>query len=73
MPGAEENVAQIQARWDKYICSQSPDLPLATIRDMVYIFIAGITPSIGNRDREYQKNVFEAWKKMIVPLIGVKE
>ena len=72
-PEAEENIATINERWHRYFYSQSPDLTLETIKDMVYIFVAGIAPSIGNRDHDYQKSVFEAWKKMIVPLIGVKE
>ena len=71
-PEADENVATISERWHHYFYSQSPDLTLEAIKDMVYIFVAGIT-TIGNREQDYQKSVFEAWKKMIVPLIGVKE
>jgi hypothetical protein len=68
----EANIANINERWEKYTFSLHPDLSLEATKDMIYIFIAGIAPTICNRDRAYQNGIFEAWKKMIVPLIGVK-
>lgn len=72
-PDAESNTKNISERWGKYLRSASPDLPLETVKDMVYIFIAGIAPAIGDKDMAYQQSVFEAWKKMILPMLAVKE
>ncbi len=72
-PNAEENVKLISDRWAYYLFSANPDLPLEMVKDMVYIFITGIATAIGDRDMEYQQSVFEAWKRTIIPMIGVKD
>lgn len=72
-PDAESNTKNISERWGKYLRSTNPNLPLETVKDMVYIFIAGIAPAIGDKDMAYQQSVFEAWKKMILPMLAVKE
>lgn len=69
----QANLAKIKEKWETYTYSLHPELSIETIRNMVYIFIAGIAPATGVQDVAYQKSIFEAWKKMIVPLIGVKE
>jgi len=70
---AESNTKNISERWGKYLRSTNTDLPLETVKDMVYIFIAGIAPAIGEKDMAYQQFVFEAWKKMILPMLAVKK
>lgn len=72
-PDSEANTKNINEGWAKYLRSANPDVPLETIKDMVYIFSAGIAPTIGDKDMAYQQSVFEAWKKMILPMLAVKE
>lgn len=72
-PDSEVNMKLISERWSYYLFSANPDLPLEVVKDMVYIFIYGIAPVIGDRDMEYQQSVFEAWKRTIIPMIGVKD
>jgi hypothetical protein len=48
-------------------------MSIEMLKDMIYIFIAGIAPIVGHRDSNYQNAVFESWKRMIVPMIGVKD
>lgn len=71
LPDDEANFQKISERWSKYFQSLRPDLPIETLKDMVYVFIAGISPIIGHKDPTYQKAVFDAWKRMIIPMIGI--
>lgn len=73
LPQIELNLKKIKERWETYTYSLHPDLSIETIQNMVYSFIAGISQAAGVQGAAYQKPIFEAWKKMIVPLIGVRE
>jgi AcrR family transcriptional regulator len=73
LPDDEANFQKISERWAKYFYSLQPDMSIEMLKDMIYIFIAGIAPIIGHRDSNYQNTVFESWKRMIVPMIGVKD
>jgi AcrR family transcriptional regulator len=74
LPDDETNFQTINERWAKYTYSLNPDLSIETIKDIVYLFIAGLSSWIGrHKDHASQKAIFESWKRTIIPMIGVKD
>jgi AcrR family transcriptional regulator len=66
----ERNRKKVNEKWSNYAASALPDLPLNMILDMIYIFIGGMVYFFQDHEKpEYQEQVMEQWKKMIVPII----
>jgi AcrR family transcriptional regulator len=66
----ERNRQKVNEKWSNYAASAVADIPLTMILDMIYIFIAGMVYFFQDNEKlEYQQQVMEQWKKMIMPLI----
>jgi AcrR family transcriptional regulator len=66
----ERNRKKVNEKWSNYATSAVADIPLTMILDMIYIFIGGMVYFFQDQEKlEYQQQVMEQWKKMIVPLI----
>lgn len=66
----ERNRKKVNEKWSTYAASAVAGLPLTMILDMIYIFIAGMVYFFQDQEsHEYQQQVMEQWKKMILPLI----